>query len=128
MTIFDRDWYRSWFYKGHHPPTCTCKDCTEQRLRRTNNLSSKNKKEGQGTNPYIVEDSAWVRRGGSYPGAPSGSPKITSNSKPETSTNLNEFITQLESKKGSRDVSILDFIIVALMIFILFISYIVFYS
>lgn len=32
MPIWDRDWYRNWFFKGKHPPTCTCVDCTNARL------------------------------------------------------------------------------------------------
>jgi len=32
MPIWDRDWYRDWFFKGKHPPTCTCVDCTNKRV------------------------------------------------------------------------------------------------
>ena len=32
MPIWDRDWYRSWFFRGKHPPTCTCVNCTKKRL------------------------------------------------------------------------------------------------
>ena len=32
MPIWDRDWYKDWFFKGKHPPTCTCVDCTNKRL------------------------------------------------------------------------------------------------
>lgn len=32
MPIWDRNWYRNWFFKGKHPPTCTCVDCTNARL------------------------------------------------------------------------------------------------
>ncbi len=29
MGIFDRDWYRSLWFGGKHPPACTCCDCNE---------------------------------------------------------------------------------------------------
>ena len=32
MPIWNRDWYRDWFFKGKHPPTCTCVNCTNKRL------------------------------------------------------------------------------------------------
>ena len=32
MPIWDRDWYRNWFFKGKHAPSCTCVDCVNKRL------------------------------------------------------------------------------------------------
>jgi len=40
MPIWDRDWYRNWFFKGKHPPTCTCVKCTKIRLRKSHTKHS----------------------------------------------------------------------------------------
>ena len=45
MPIWDRDWYRNWFFKGKHPPTCSCVDCTNKRLGKLDTKHSVTKKD-----------------------------------------------------------------------------------
>jgi len=42
LPIWDRDWYQNWFYKGKHPPACTCADCTEARLNKLRKTRKRN--------------------------------------------------------------------------------------
>jgi len=45
MPIWDRDWYKNWFFKGKHPPACTCVDCTNKRLGKSDTKHSAARKD-----------------------------------------------------------------------------------
>jgi len=45
MPIWNRNWYRDWFFKGKHPPTCTCVNCTNKRLEKSQTNHSVSRKD-----------------------------------------------------------------------------------
>ena len=76
MPIWNRDWYRDWLFKGKHPPTCTCVNCTNKRLSKSDTKHSVSRKD---ITPIKIPKPVPVEPARTVPVAEKDAPKKTGN-------------------------------------------------